>query len=121
MVSANHFAHFSEWQFRNTQDDQIVFFLQIRNMKVIIDCQAYWHVGAVMPHARQHRLNHKLVPGMATGHKNQTARAPSRRKSWLPALCVVTRRKALSVEQRKCFGKGTCCIASVRCLMGKVS
>ena len=51
--------------------------------------------------------------------QNQMEPAPSRRESWVFALCVLTQRNALSIELRECVGERTCCVASVCRLTGK--
>src|SRR5436309_15381557 len=53
------------------QHDQVVLTLQIRNIDVAIDGQAYRNIGAVRPHAGECGLHHELVPGMTTGHKSK--------------------------------------------------
>src|SRR6476620_10115456 len=71
VISAHQGAHFVRPQFRNPQDEQIVFAFQIRNIKCSIHNQANWNRRTVIPHAGQRRLNHELVSRMAARHKTE--------------------------------------------------
>src|SRR5262249_14660732 len=68
-TSGDEFSHFITWQIADSQNDQQILVLQIRNIKIAVDYQADRHIGAVMPHARQRSLDHEFVTRMATSHK----------------------------------------------------
>src|SRR5438034_594740 len=76
-----------------TQNDQIVVVLQIRNVKIPIDRQAYRHVRTVMPHARQRSLNEELVSGVTTSHKPKRSLYFHIAMGGLPAGIVCLRSK----------------------------
>src|SRR5262245_7094403 len=115
MISQHQFAHLACRQFRNTQNDQIVFALQIRNIKIAINCQAYWYVGTVMLHACQRSLDKELVSGMTTGYK------PKRSLHFHVTMADVsagTEVKTFFIKLSKLGSKGTGRMTTVRRFVG---